>query len=50
MYIGCSRNNCYLDFVTDAYLKKNVGYDISLSLSTEGVIRALKKMTKIKKI
>lgn len=40
-YLG-QRNNClYLCFVTDAYSKKIMGYDIADSLDTSGVKRAL---------
>jgi putative transposase len=41
-YIGNRDNHRYLALVTDAYSKKIVGYDLSSSLSAEGVLRALK--------
>jgi len=36
--------------VTDAYSKKNEGYDLSSSLSVDGSVRALKKAIKIESI
>ncbi|WP_346855775.1 IS3 family transposase [uncultured Draconibacterium sp.] len=42
-YIGNRENQQYLALVTDAYSKKIVGHDVSVSLSADGAIRALKK-------
>jgi putative transposase len=41
-YIGNRGNHLYLALVTDTYSKKIVGYDLSVSLGTDGAIRALK--------
>ena len=40
-YVDCGHTNTYLALVTDAYSKKIVGYDLSDSLNTSGVLRAL---------
>ena len=36
------KEDCYLVLITDAYSKKIMGYDLSDSLATQGVLRALK--------
>ena len=41
-YIGHRNNHMYLALITDAYSKKIMGYDLSSSLGTDGVVRALK--------
>ena len=41
-YVGTRSNPMYLALVTDAYSKKIMGYNVSDSLSTTGVIGALK--------
>lgn len=41
-YLGIRNSHLYLSFITDAYSKKIVGYDVSDSLNTNGAIRALK--------
>jgi putative transposase len=41
-YVGNRKNPLYLALVTDAYSKKIMGYDLSESLATQGVIHALK--------
>ncbi|MFQ6611299.1 MAG: IS3 family transposase [Fidelibacterota bacterium] len=40
-YIRTLKGFCYLSLLTDAYSRKIVGYDLSLSLSIEGSIRTL---------
>jgi transposase InsO family protein len=40
-YLGARNNHLYISFITDAYSKKIVGYDVSDSLSTSSVARAL---------
>ena len=47
-YIGERDNPCYLALVTDAYSKKIVGYDVSVSLSLDGSLRALEQAIKNK--
>lgn len=44
-YVGNRQSNTYLALITDAYSKKIVGYDLSDSLSVQGVLRALKMAT-----
>lgn len=41
-YIGDREHPQYLALVTDSYSKKIVGYDVSVSLSVDGSLRALK--------
>ena len=41
-YIELMDGFCYLALITDAYSRKIVGYDLSLSLSIDGSLRALK--------
>lgn len=45
-YLGSRKNHLYLSFITDAYSKKIVGYNVSNSLGTEGTIQALKMAIK----
>ena len=45
-YIGNRQNPIYLALITDAYSKKIVGYDVSVSLDASGCIRALKSAIK----
>jgi len=45
-YIGNRTNPIYLALVTDAYSKKNVGYDVSKSLCSIGSVRALSMAVK----
>ena len=40
-YLGSRNNHLYLSMVTDAYSKKIVGYNVSDSLQTNGVLQAL---------
>ena len=40
-YIGTRKNPMYLSLVTDVYSKKIMGYNVSRSLATEGVLKAL---------
>jgi putative transposase len=41
-YLGIRHAHLYISFITDAYSKKIVGYDVSDSLHTNGAIRALR--------
>ncbi len=41
-YIGGRNNHMYLSLVTDVYSKKIMGYDLSNSLNTDGVLNALR--------
>jgi transposase InsO family protein len=41
-YLGIRHAHFYISFITDAYSKKIVGYNVSDSLHTNGVARALK--------
>lgn len=41
-YLGIKHHHLYISFITDAYSKKIAGYDVSDSLQTSGVVRALK--------
>lgn len=41
-YLGIRHAHLYISFITDAYSKKIVGYDVSDNLQTSGVVRALK--------
>lgn len=41
-YIKTLNKHCYLALITDVFSRKIVGYDISESLSADGVLRALK--------
>ncbi len=41
-YLGIRHAHLYISFITDAYSKKIVGYDVSDSLHTNGVARALR--------
>ena len=45
-YIRTLDGFCYLALLTDAFSRKIVGYDLSLSLSIEGSMRALKMALK----
>lgn len=45
-YIRLTGGFCYLALVTDLYSRKIVGYDLSLSLSLEGALRALQMALK----
>ncbi|MCI0447775.1 IS3 family transposase [bacterium] len=45
-YIRLSSGFCYLALVTDLYSRKIVGYDLSLSLSLDGALRALQMALK----
>ena len=45
-YVGNRKNPMYLAFVTDAYSKKIVGYDVSNSLCVTGSANALRRATK----
>ena len=45
-YLGARNNHLYLSFITDAYSKKIVGYDVSDSLCTSGVVSALNRAHK----
>ena len=49
-YIVVGDGFAYLSLVTDAYSRKIVGYYLSLDLSAEGCIRALKMALKTIKI
>ena len=40
-YIRLTEGFCYLALITDAYSRKIVGYDLSMSLSIDGSLRAL---------
>lgn len=40
-YLGIRHHHLYISFITDVYSKKIVGYDVSDSLRTDGVVRAL---------
>ena len=48
-YVDAGLNNTYLALITDAYSKKIVGYDLSNSLNTKGVLRALQMAVKNRK-
>lgn len=48
-YIGNRQNPMYLSLVTDAYSKKIMGFNVSRSLNTSGVIAALKQAVKNRK-
>ena len=48
-YIGNRQNPMYLSLVTDAYSKKIMGFNVSRSLNTSGVIAALKQAAKNRK-
>ena len=48
-YVASKNQNTYLALITDAYSKKIVGYDLSDSLNTTGVLRALHKAVKNRK-
>lgn len=48
-YMQSGVGHHYLALVTDAYSKKIVGYDLSNSLQTEGVLRAMKMAIKTRK-
>jgi len=48
-YVASGLDNTYLALITDAYSKKIVGYDLSNSLSTTGVLRALQMAVKNRK-
>lgn len=41
-YLELINGFCYLALITDAYSRKIVGYDLSLSLAIDGSLRALK--------
>lgn len=41
-YISLYKGFCYLSMITDAYSRKIVGYDLSLSMTVDGAIRALR--------
>ena len=45
-YVGGRNMHHYMALVTDAYSKKIVGYDLSNSLSLQGVLRAMKMAIK----
>jgi transposase InsO family protein len=45
-YVGGRNMHHYMALVTDAYSKKIVGYDLSNSLSSQGVLRAMKMAIK----
>jgi transposase InsO family protein len=48
-YLATKHQSSYLALITDAYSKKIVGYDLSDSLSTGGVLRALHSAVKNRK-
>jgi len=48
-YVDAGLDNIYLALITDAYSKKIVGYDLSQSLNTTGVLRALHMAVKNRK-
>ena len=48
-YVAAGSDNTYLALITDAYSKKIVGYDLSDSLNTTGVLRALQMAIKKRK-
>lgn len=48
-YVAAGLDNTYLALITDAYSKKIVGYDLSDSLNTTGVLRALQMAIKNRK-
>lgn len=48
-YLAAKHQNTYLALITDAYSKKIVGYDLSDSLNTSGVLRALRSAVKNRK-
>lgn len=45
-YLSLSDRFCYLSLITDVYSRKIVGYQLSLSLSIEGSVKALKMALK----
>lgn len=45
-YVGKRDAPCYLALITDAYSKKVVGFDVSISLAVEGSLRALEMALK----
>jgi transposase InsO family protein len=47
-YVGARNNHLYISFITDAYSKKIMGHDVSDSLNTSGVVRALNKAHKMR--
>jgi len=49
-YIGTRQKPCYLSLITDVYSKKIVGYDVSNSLDSNGVCRALNLAIKLSKV
>lgn len=48
-YIGRRDKPCYLSLITDAYSKKIVGYEVSSTMCTKYVIKALKMAQKQRK-
>jgi putative transposase len=48
-YIGKREKPCYLSLITDAYSKKNVGYNVSDNLNTQSSLVALKLAVKQRK-
>jgi transposase InsO family protein len=48
-YVGNRNNPMYLALVTDTYSKQIMGYDVSKSLCTDGILRALKMATRNRK-
>ena len=48
-YIGTRENPMYLSLVTDAYSKKIMGFNVSISLSASGAIAAMKLALKSRK-
>lgn len=48
-YIGKRDNPCYLSLITDAYSKKIVGFDVSNTMCTDHVIKALRMAQKQRK-
>lgn len=48
-YIGKRENPCYLSLVTDAYSKKIVGFEVSQTMCTPHVVKALKMAQKQRK-
>ena len=48
-YIGKREKPCYLSLITDAYSKKIVGYEVSNTMCTTHVVKALKMAHKQRK-
>jgi transposase InsO family protein len=48
-YVAAGLDNTYLALIADAYSKKIVGYDLSHSLNTTGVLRALQMAVRNRK-